>query len=100
LNNTSSIPLNESRREIPVNPSPPPPPPLPTKSQLDRVTIGDISSSESIHDLTIRQLKDILVQNFVSTKGCVEKSDLINKVELLYRDQQQKESSTNSKKRN
>jgi hypothetical protein len=64
---------------------------------FNRVTLNEISSSGSIHDLNVRQLKDILQQNFVSTKGCLEKDDLIDKVELLYRDQQQqKESNTTS----
>jgi len=41
-----------------------------------------------ISDLSVKQLKEILVRNFVSIKGCVEKSELITKVELLYRDHQ------------
>lgn len=51
------------------------------------MTLNELSSLESIDELTIRQLKDLLQQNFVSTKGCLEKQDLIDKVQLLYRDQ-------------
>jgi hypothetical protein len=55
---------------------------------------------ESIQNLTVRQLKDILIHNFVSTKGCVEKNELINKVELLYRDKQQQEIESNTNGKN
>ncbi|CAF1570639.1 unnamed protein product, partial [Rotaria sordida] len=68
----------------------------PPNINSNRIALNDILSLESINNLTIRQLKDILIQNFVSTNGCVEKKDLINKVELLYRDhQKQKESNIN-----
>ena len=53
-----------------------------------RVKLSDLSSLESIDRLTIRQLRDLLNQNFVSMKGCVERSDLIAKLQLLYRDHQ------------
>lgn len=69
------------------------------RNDSNRISIDDISSIELIYDLTIRQLKTILTQNFVTISGCVEKQELINKVILLYEDKkQQKESKTNSKR--
>ncbi|CAF0923599.1 unnamed protein product [Rotaria sordida] len=89
LNVSSSISTNESESKGPIEYSPP-------NINSNRIALNDILSLESINNLTIRQLKDILIQNFVSTNGCVEKKDLINKVELLYRDhQKQKESNIN-----
>ncbi|CAF3249979.1 unnamed protein product, partial [Rotaria sp. Silwood2] len=85
----SSSSTNESEMKNPIECSP-------SKINSNRITLNDVSSLQSINDLTIRQLKDILKQNFVSTTGCVEKKELINKVELLFRDhQQQKESNIN-----
>jgi hypothetical protein len=48
-----------------------------------------VASLESIRQLTVGQLKDILRQNFVSISGCLEKDELVNKVQLLYHDTHQ-----------
>lgn len=53
-------------------------------SSKPRVTLEELSSLESIDDLSVRQLKDILQSNCVSMKGCLEKKELIEKVQLLY----------------
>ncbi|CAM4930407.1 unnamed protein product [Rotaria socialis] len=80
-NVSSSVLTNDSQRQtIPES--------VPQKPAYNRVTLDIVSSVESINDLTVRQLKDILTQNFVTITGCVEKQELINKVELLYRDKQ------------
>ncbi len=91
VNNGSSVISSEPRIETTVDPSP-----SPVKPQFNRITLGQLSSFESIHDLTVLQLKDILIQNFVSIKGCVEKNELINKVELLYRDQKKQQQQSNT----
>ncbi len=92
-NTASSVPSNE-----PTTEATPDPLPVSPKIQSARITLDSLSSSTSIQNLTVGQLKDVLAQNFVSYKGCVEKTELINKVELLYRDhQQQNELNTNSK---
>lgn len=61
----------------------------PVKNPVNRITLNDLSSFESIESLTIGQLKDLLQQNFVSSKGCLEKQELISKVQILYRDYKQ-----------
>ncbi|CAF1108858.1 unnamed protein product [Adineta ricciae] len=79
-------------------PSPPPSMPIPSSSKIasTRKTLADLSSLESIQELTVGQLKDVLNQNFVSYKGCVEKHELIAKLQLLYRDKQQQSESNTS----
>lgn len=47
-----------------------------------------MNNEQNIEDLTVRELKEILVANFVDYKGCVEKNELIEKVRRLYRDRQ------------
>ncbi|CAF1102239.1 unnamed protein product [Adineta steineri] len=110
-NRTEEIPLpipvvttssDELRPETTTDPLPSPPPPspppassLPKVSLSNRKTLADVSSLESIHNLTVGQLKDILTQNFVSYRGCVEKNELITKLELLYRDKQLQEKEFN-----
>ncbi|CAF0842547.1 unnamed protein product, partial [Didymodactylos carnosus] len=51
-----------------------------------RKSLRDLSNEENINDLTVKELKEILVVNFVNYKGCVEKHELIAKVRQLYRD--------------
>ena len=47
-----------------------------------------MNNEQNIEDLSVRDLKEILAANFVDYKGCVEKSELIEKVRRLYRDRQ------------
>ena len=46
--------------------------------------MNDLSSKDDICSLTVRQLKEILVNNYVDYKGCVEKHELISRVEKLF----------------
>ncbi|CAF4307618.1 unnamed protein product, partial [Rotaria sp. Silwood2] len=88
-NTNYSVSTNESEAVTPIECPPP------SNTNSNRITLDKLSSLESINDLTIRQLKEILENNFVSIVGCVEKKELLNKVELLYRDRkQQKEPNT------
>ncbi|RDD47445.1 E3 ubiquitin-protein ligase RNF34 [Trichoplax sp. H2] len=63
--------------------------PLPTeeiknKDIKRRISLSDIRSENDIRLLSVRQLKQILVTNFVDYKGCVEKWELIERVHRLY----------------
>ena len=49
-----------------------------------RTSISDLSKIDDIADLTVRQLKEILVLNFIDYKGCVERWELEERVRRLY----------------
>ena len=49
-----------------------------------RFALGEIKDRKDIDDLTIRQLKVILVTNFVDYKGCCEKQELVERVHRLW----------------
>jgi hypothetical protein len=69
-----------------------PPDPRPRK---ERMTIAQLAREESIDDLSIKQLKEILVTNFVDYKGCVEKKELIERVKRLWNQKTTMENSGN-----
>jgi len=48
--------------------------------------LADISSHQDIQSLNIRQLKDILINNYVDYKGCCERQELVDRVILLWTD--------------
>ncbi|CAF0737337.1 unnamed protein product [Didymodactylos carnosus] len=58
----------------------------PPPQRIRRKSLSDIKDDQNIEDLSIKELKEILATNFVNYKGCVEKSELIEKVQRLYRD--------------
>ncbi|CAF0766605.1 unnamed protein product [Didymodactylos carnosus] len=58
----------------------------PSQQRIRRKSLSDIKDDQNIEDLSIKELKEILATNFVNYKGCVEKSELIEKVRRLYRD--------------
>ena len=51
-----------------------------------RVTLADITSCDDIDTLTVRQLKDLLVNNYVDYRGCCEKQELVQRVQELWTD--------------
>lgn len=55
---------------------------------MKRHTLEDIKSEEEIDGLTVRQMKEVLVNNFVDYKGCVEKSELHLRVTRLWKEHQ------------
>lgn len=55
---------------------------------MKRYTLEDIKSEEEIDGLTVRQMKEVLVNNFVDYKGCVEKSELHLRVTRLWKEHQ------------
>ncbi|CAM2716491.1 unnamed protein product [Rotaria socialis] len=60
----------------------------PTNQRARRKSLSEINHEDNIEDLNIRQLKELLAANFVDYKGCLERSELIDKVRRLYRDRQ------------
>ncbi|PIN88251.1 hypothetical protein AB205_0066530 [Aquarana catesbeiana] len=54
-----------------------------------RASLSDLSTLDEIEALTIRQLKEILARNFVNYSGCCEKWELVEKVNRLYRENEE-----------
>lgn len=48
-------------------------------------------SEESIENLSVRQIKDLLVYNFVDFTHCVEKAELIARAKQLWRNYKQQQ---------
>ena len=46
--------------------------------------LDDIRSVSEISNLSIRQLKELLVTNYVDYKGCCEKQELLDRVQRLW----------------
>ncbi|CAF1159027.1 unnamed protein product [Rotaria magnacalcarata] len=59
-----------------------------TDQRARRKSLSEINHEDNIEDLNIRQLKELLAANFVDYKGCIERSELIDRVRRLYRDRQ------------
>lgn len=59
--------------------------PIPT-GLANKIIIADITSTDQIVLLSSRELKQILFDNFIDYKGCVEKNELQDRVRSLYND--------------
>ncbi|CAF0730319.1 unnamed protein product [Brachionus calyciflorus] len=74
-------------------PTPPPPPSQPQPSQPTnlkrRASISDLKTEAEIENLSIKQIKEILANNFVEFKGCCERQELIDKLKRLYKSHQE-----------
>ena len=44
----------------------------------------DVSTVDEISSLSVTELKQILTANFINYKGCVEKTELTEKVTMLF----------------
>lgn len=55
-------------------------------SKLDRLNHTILNFSADLEDLSVKQLKEILVLNRVDFKGCCEKNELIERVRRLLDD--------------
>lgn len=53
-----------------------------------RMTLNQLSKEEDIDDLSVRQLKELLVTNYVDYKGCCERQELMERVRRLWTDDQ------------
>ncbi|XP_017771772.1 PREDICTED: E3 ubiquitin-protein ligase RNF34 [Nicrophorus vespilloides] len=85
-------------RPPPPQPSAPPADPIPEpstnagegsqadSSPLQRLKLSDFHSPENLNDLSVKQLKELLNLNRVDYKGCVEKAELLERVNRLWQD--------------
>lgn len=64
------------------------------QERAKRYTLDNIKSEEDIETLTVRQMKEVLVNNFVDYKGCVEKTELQQKVTRLWKEHQNNKQKT------
>lgn len=64
--------------------SPEPSKPLPNKV----VALADLKSEEDIRRLSVRQCKELLALHRVNYSGITEKSELLNKIDMLWKDYQ------------
>ncbi|XP_076435063.1 E3 ubiquitin-protein ligase RNF34-like isoform X3 [Babylonia areolata] len=55
-----------------------------TRPGIQRASIDDLDSAEGAEKLTVRQLKEILANNFVDYRGCCEKHELVDRVKRLW----------------
>uniref|UniRef100_G3TUM7 E3 ubiquitin-protein ligase RNF34 n=1 Tax=Loxodonta africana TaxID=9785 RepID=G3TUM7_LOXAF len=58
-----------------------------------RASLSDLSSLEDVEGMSVRQLKEILARNFVSYSGCCEKWELVEKVNRLYKENEENQKS-------
>lgn len=80
---SSPINANESSPQT-SNASQPPASSDPNNKTNRRASISDIKSVKDCEELSIKQIKEILSFNFVDYRGCFEKSELVEKLKLLY----------------
>ncbi|KAK7088810.1 E3 ubiquitin-protein ligase RNF34-like isoform X2 [Littorina saxatilis] len=55
-----------------------------TRPGIVRANIDDLETADSAENMTVRQLKEILVNNFVDYHGCCEKHELVERVKRLW----------------
>lgn len=58
-----------------------------------RASLSDLSSLDDVEGMSVRQLKEILARNFVNYSGCCEKWELVEKVNRLYRENEENQKS-------
>ncbi|XP_063821423.1 E3 ubiquitin-protein ligase RNF34 [Ostrinia nubilalis] len=51
-----------------------------------RVSLGALRSAAELEALSVRQLKELLARNRVAYTGCLERADLLQRAQLLWRD--------------
>lgn len=59
-------------------------------AQRRGVTLDEIECESDLETLTVRQLKELLVRNYVDYKGCCEKPELLDRVRRLWRQHRSK----------
>uniref|UniRef100_A0A8D2DNI8 E3 ubiquitin-protein ligase RNF34 n=1 Tax=Sciurus vulgaris TaxID=55149 RepID=A0A8D2DNI8_SCIVU len=58
-----------------------------------RGSLSDLWSLEEVEGMSVRQLKEILARNFVNYSGCCEKWELVEKVNRLYKENEENQKS-------
>lgn len=58
-----------------------------------RASLSDLSSLDDVEGMSVRQLKEILARNFVNYSGCCEKWELVEKVNRLYKENEENQKS-------
>ncbi|XP_044897705.1 E3 ubiquitin-protein ligase RNF34 isoform X1 [Felis catus] len=59
-----------------------------------RASLSDLSSLDEVEGMSVRQLKEILARNFVNYSGCCEKWELVEKVNRLYKENEENQKSS------
>ena len=57
----------------------------PSSQPKERKQLSSINNEEDIDKLHVRELKEILVNNFVVIRGLCEKDELVQKTKMLWR---------------
>lgn len=60
-----------------------------SNESFHNLQLSDIKSQQALNDLTIQQLKCLLIKNRVDFKGCVEKAELLDRVKRLWNEYSQ-----------
>ncbi|XP_071093776.1 E3 ubiquitin-protein ligase RNF34-like [Haliotis cracherodii] len=60
----------------------------PTLDRVPRMRLENIATVGEVDTLTVRQLKEVLANNFVDYKGCCEKTELTDRVKRLWNEEQ------------
>lgn len=58
-----------------------------------RASLSDLSSLDDVEGMSVRQLKEILARNFVNYSGCCEKWELVERVNRLYKENEENQKS-------
>lgn len=58
--------------------------------------LSDFGSAEDISTLSSKQLKELLALNRVDYKGCIERSELLERAKRLWNDNEKKKAGTKS----
>lgn len=65
----------------------------PGLSKRVRASLSDLSSLDDVEGMSVRQLKEILARNFVNYSGCCEKWELVERVNRLYKENEENQKS-------
>lgn len=70
-------------------------PPVPPGSPRIYPKLSDFGSAEDLSQLSSKQLKELLTLNRVDYKGCIERSELLERATRLWNDNEKKKAGKN-----